>query len=388
MLPSSFITPRAEAFLPSYSLNTFAAMAPAGDYMITAATAAVASTTRTATTMFGTSDAASFSTTTSSDSHNNNDDDEDSAILAREVARCNGGIIDMHLHTAPWFDDAATLIEELEASSISIGFLFNPYPKMELPYDINTYCASIASASNGKIFTLASLNTTHDDWEEHREFELQRLKTGLEDDKVVLGTKLAPPHTCLPLTGPIMDDVLEIVNESKQKLLAIHIGTTPFCGPIGKKFGLECKCTEEYVNPALLIPKIEQYPNVTFALLHSGHEFLPEDSPDYHHFRNVDECIALAGKYPNVYLSISAIFAQEPDGTLRYPGAFDIVRKMKEAGITHKVFWGSDASYIKGQIRPVLITAIKAMIEAGWTDEERTWALSGCTRKVFNIPIH
>jgi hypothetical protein len=257
-----------------------------------------------------------------------------------------------------------------------------------LPYDVNTHTATIAQQSNGRIYALASLNTTHDNWTDHREFEMQRLRDGLKRG-CVLGTKLAPPNTCLPLNGTIMGDVLEVVGESEQKLVAIHIGTTPFCGPIGKRFGIECNCGEECVDPALLIPKIEAYSDVTFALLHGGHEFLPAEvgrEGHYYDFRFADKCIAMARKYDNVYISISAIFAQHPNGTLKYPGGFEAVRKMKEAGITHKVFWGSDASFVQGQIRPVLLTAIKAMIDAGWTPEERAWTLRGCTRHVFKIP--
>jgi len=314
-------------------------------------------------------------------------DDDTEKLLTNELKQCEGEVIDTHLHTAPWFDNSEKLVTELEASNVSIGLLYNPYPKMSLPYDVNTYVTSIAASSNGKVFALASLNTTHDDWESNREFEINRLKSFLtKDHKSVLGAKLAPPHTCLPLEGPVMDDVVEAVHQSDKKLLAIHIGTTPFCGPVGEQFGIRCNCTEEHVNPALLIPKIESYPDVTFCLLHSGHEFLPPDSPYYYDFKFADQCIAMARAYPNVYLSISALFAQTPDGTLKYPGGAEIVRKMKEAGVTHKVFWGSDASFHQGQIRPVLITAIKAMIDAGWTQEERTWTLRGCARHVFKIP--
>jgi len=312
----------------------------------------------------------------------------DNAISAEELDLCEGEIIDPHLHLAPWFQDAETLIEELQKSNVSIGLLYDPYAKVILPYDVNTRTSTIAQNSHGKIYALASLNTTHDNWMDHREFEMQRLREGLKQ-KCVLGTKLAPPHTCLPLNGPIMDDVLTVVNESLQKLIAIHIGTTHFCGPLGKQFGIECNCHEECVNPALLIPKIEAYPDVTFILLHSGHEFLPAESGEegyYYGFRFTDKCIEMAKTYDNVYLSISALFAQLPDGTLKYPGGFVMVRKMKEGGITHKVFWGSDASYFQGQIRPVLLTAIKAMIAAGWTKGERVWALRGCARHVFKIP--
>jgi predicted TIM-barrel fold metal-dependent hydrolase len=136
----------------------------------------------------------------------------------------------------------------------------------------------------------------------------------------------------------------------------------------------------------LLIPKIEEYPDIQFILLHSGHEFLPPDSPYYYDFKFSDKSIAMAKAYPNVYLSMSAVFAQEPDGTLKYPGGEELVNKMKHAEVTQKVFWASDASYKQGQIRPVLITALRAMIKAGWTQEERVWALNGCARHVFKIP--
>lgn len=309
----------------------------------------------------------------------------DDELLAMEIDLCGGEIIDPHLHIAPWFDDAETLVDELQANNVSIGILYNPYPKAILPFDMNTYTATIARESKGKVYALASLNTTHNDWASHRQFEMNRLREDLKAD-CVLGTKLAPPHTCLPLVGPIMDDILTVVSESKQKLLAMHIGTTPFCGPLGKRFGIECNCGEDCVDPTLLVPKIEQYPEVTFVLLHSGHEFLPSDSEYYYDFKYSDECIKLAKTYHNVYLSISAIFAQDEEGMLKYPGGFEMVKRMKDAGITHKVFWGSDASYNRGEIRPVLVTAIKAMKEAGWTEEERAWALRGCVRQVFKIP--
>jgi predicted TIM-barrel fold metal-dependent hydrolase len=311
--------------------------------------------------------------------------DENERILAEELHHCQGEIIDPHLHTAPWFKTSEELVQELEKSNVSIGILYDPYPKVFLPYDVNTYVHSIASSSNGKIFMLASMNMTHDNWEDHREEEMERLKSFLEK-KETLGGKLAPPHTCLPLDSPMANDFIDVIAQSEKKLVAIHIGTTPFCGPLGEMYGVKCNCTERFVDPLYLIPKIEQYPNVKFILLHSGHEFLPEDSPHHYGFKHSDTCIDMAKKYPNVYLSISALFAQQPDGTLKYPGGDRIVRKMKDADVCHKVFWGSDASFFQGQIRPVLITAIKAVRDGGWTQEERTWALRGLTRELFNIP--
>jgi hypothetical protein len=315
-------------------------------------------------------------------------DNDDYNLLKEELDRCNGFIIDPHLHTAPWFNTSAQLIEELETNNISIGILYDPYGRMKgvLPtYDVNTYVHSIASSSNGKIWMLASLNTTHDNWDEHRVVEMMRLREFL-NKREVLGCKLAPPHTALPLCGPVMDDIVATVADSPKKLMAIHIGTTPFLGPLGQAVGLYCNGTIDYVDPTRLIPYIEKHPEIKFLLLHSGHEFLPPDSEFYYNFANVDKCIAMAQKYPNVFLSISALFAQTPDGVMKYPGGDKIVQKIKDNNVCHKTFWGSDASYFQNQIRPVLISAIKAMIASNWTEAERTWTLSGLTKELFQIP--
>lgn len=100
----------------------------------------------------------------------------------------------------------------------------------------------------------------------------------------------------------------------------------------------------------------------------------------------VDKCIALAQQYPNVYLSLSALFAQTADRQFKYPGGTTVTRKIKEGGVAHKTFWGSDASFVQGQILPVLISAIRAMRAAGSTAAERTAALGSLAKQVFQIP--
>ena len=328
----------------------------------------------------------SFSTSTTSTDYNVTTRDLD--ILKNELKHCGGEIIDPHLHIASWFNNGEELAAGLAENDVSIGLIYNPYPKdFPMPYDINEKVYEIASTSNGKIFCLASLDTTHENWEEHREFELNRLMSYIKKEGCVLGAKLAPPNTCLPLTSPIIGDVLERLNEhdGNNKVIAIHIGTTLMCGPMGKQFGVKCLCSDEYIDPRHLEKHVKAYPDITFAFLHSGHEFLSPEEDCYYDFKYADECIAMAQEYPNVYLSLSAIFAQDPDGTLKYPGGFELVKKMKQEGIAHKVFWASDQSFVKKSIRPALIMGIKAMIDAGFTQEERTWSLNGCTRKVFRF---
>jgi predicted TIM-barrel fold metal-dependent hydrolase len=184
-----------------------------------------------------------------------------------------------------------------------------------------------------------------------------------------------------------MDDILTVVSQSSTRVLASHIGTTPVCGPLGKQFGIKGCCDKAYVDPKLLLPKIQTYPNVTFVLLHSGHEFLPRDSPVYfYNFTFVEDSIAMAKEYPNVYISLSAMFAMHSNGTLKYPGGLQNAQKIRRANVTHKVLWGSDASYHRGQIKPVLIRSIQAMVRAGFTPKQRCWALQGAARHVFQIP--
>jgi predicted TIM-barrel fold metal-dependent hydrolase len=306
-------------------------------------------------------------------------------LFQREVQRC-GEIIDPHIHIAPWFQTVEPLLEELQSANISQTILYNPYPKMILPFDMNTFTHSIALQSEGVVYSLASLNTTHAVWEDHREEEMARLASFLSKPEV-LGTKLAPPHTCLKLQSPQMDDTLRTIHSAKRaKVLAIHIGTTPFCGPLGEQFNLTMCCQRDYVDPELLIPQIEAYPDITFVLLHAGHEFLPSDSPYYYNFEFVNKSITLAKTYDNVWISLSAMFAQNSDKSWKYPGGLENCRTMKRANVTRKLLWGSDASYIRGQMRTVLIQSIRAMVQAGFTPPERCWILAGAAKAVFQIP--
>jgi hypothetical protein len=306
-------------------------------------------------------------------------------LLQREIRRC-GEIIDPHIHIAPWFQTAEPLLEELKSANISQTILYNPYPKMSLPFDINTFVHSIALESDGVVYSLASLNTTHDVWEDHREEEMARLATFLNHSQI-LGTKLAPPHTCLKLKSPQMDDTLRTIHSANRaKVLAIHIGTTPICGHLGKQIPLTTCCDRDYVDPEILVPYFEAYPDITFVLLHAGHEFLPPDSPNYYNFEFVHKSIHLAKTYTNVWISLSAMFAQHSNGSWKYPGGHKNCRQMKRANVTHKLIWGSDASYFRGQMRRVLMESIRAMVRAGMTPTERCWILAGAAKKVFQIP--
>lgn len=197
-------------------------------------------------------------------------------FITDEIYRC-GEIIDAHLHLATWFSTAGPLVAEFDQSGVSRGIMYSVYgPTNPFGTDPNDDVSEISLGSDGRIVGLASLNTTGV-WEETRDTELNRLANALARDEFV-GTKLAPPHTCLRLDGDIMREVVDTVAASPSPAIAIHSGTTPFCGPFGDIIlGQRGCCDPEYVNPAFLEPLIQDYPEVSFVLLHIGSDFLDEN---------------------------------------------------------------------------------------------------------------
>eukprot|EP00536_Pseudo-nitzschia_multiseries_P001341 jgi/Psemu1/3132/gm1.3132_g len=324
--------------------------------------------------------------------------DEIPEIIRVEKRRC-GEIIDMHLHVAPWVSDADDLLDELDKSGVDKGILYALYittpltTRPEYP-DQNELVSNISLASRGRIFGFASLNTSIEDWSgAPRESELNRLTTFL-DRPEFLGAKLAPTHACLPLDGERMADVVQAIDSSASPVVAIHTGTTPMCGPFGDFTGIEACCDREYVDPSLLAPLIETYPNTTFILLHSGHDFLPPNSDPRGHYYNgtlVDHSVELAVEYNNVLLEISAIYAEDQpwdlDNNFRHPGGDEVLQKIIDAGVVDKIIWGSDANHYKGAVVEIMKESFEGMVEAGMTDEQRCSALTGKANEIiFRMP--
>lgn len=313
-------------------------------------------------------------------------------IVTSERERC-GGIFDMHLHLSPWFSEVDGLLDELDVSLVDQGILYAVYPRLSMPgqRDPNEVVSEMALASKERIFGFASLNTTHDDWSATKETELNRLLRFLDRPEFV-GAKLAPPHTCLPLAGERIEDVVHAVAGSSTPILAIHVGTTPFCGPLGEAVGLKTCCSREYVDPSLLAPLMELYSNTTFILLHAGHDFLPPDDPkgNYYNGTLVDKSIQLALDYDNVYLEISAMHAEavprEMEDNFKYPGGYTAIQKMADAGAVDKIIWASDGNHIKGALVEVMKESFEDMIKAGMTDDQRCAALIGTPKALFGIP--
>jgi len=300
-------------------------------------------------------------------------------FISSEITQ-SSEIIDMHLHLAPWFEASSQLKAELATANVSRGIIYAVYPPIDLGLpDANEEVSRISLESNGTIYGLASLNTT--DWNTTRDFELDRLHKALQRPEFV-GTKLANPHTCLPLQSPIMADILEVVASSSKPVLGVHVGTTPFC--IMDSAVTAC-CERDYVDPLRIEDFISFYRNVTFVLLHSGFDFLPAGHALNYNGSLVKSAIGLAKKYPNVILETSAMHAQYANGTLKYPGGDEVYAAMHDANVSDRVIWGSDANHQMGFVKQVLESSIRALRNAGFSQEERCWALSGASRHVFGL---
>lgn len=157
---------------------------------------------------------------------------ENETLVDKERERC-GEIIDMHLHPSN-YSTVDPILSDLDMAGVSRGILYAVYAANNtfLP-DANMQVSQLINASDGRLYGLASLDTSGD-WETTGKDELARLSQALQEPGF-LGLKLAPPHTCLELNGTIIKDVIQTLSESSKPVVGIHTGTTPFCGEFGEQ---------------------------------------------------------------------------------------------------------------------------------------------------------
>jgi predicted TIM-barrel fold metal-dependent hydrolase len=156
---------------------------------------------------------------------------ENQTLVDKERERC-GEVFDMHLHPAN-YSTVDPILNEMNMAGISRGIIYAVYAANNtfLP-DANTQVSDLVKASKGRLYGLASLDTSGD-WPTTGKDELERLSRALRKP-AFKGVKLAPPHTCLELNGTVIKEVIETVSKSAKPVVGIHTGTTPFCGEFGE----------------------------------------------------------------------------------------------------------------------------------------------------------
>lgn len=123
---------------------------------------------------------------------------------------------------------------------------------------------------------------------------------------------------------------------------------------------------------------------MTFILLHTGFDFLPFNDAHFYNGTLVQESIDLAKRYTNVWLEISAMFPTDFTVRPRNPTGTAVVKQIKDVGLANRVMWGSDANF-PGIISVALEWGVEAMIEGGYSEEERCSALVNGAKDVFGI---
>ena len=140
-----------------------------------------------------------------------------SGTINTTTSKASFGVFDAHLHLTGRTpsQSGADLVDELRDAGVDGGLLYAVYGPYNPDYGSPAVDANeeveriISSGGRGRIFGLASLNTS--DWNDDGDIQLSKLRDYLDRPGFV-GAKLAPPHTCLSLDGPKMTAVLETVS--------------------------------------------------------------------------------------------------------------------------------------------------------------------------------
>ena len=149
-----------------------------------------------------------------------------------ERERC-GEIIDMHLHPVPPNESSPfPEMVDMNIAGVSQAVMYSVYAINSTLPDANTLVKKMVQQAQGRMVGLASCDMGSGDWNETKDTELTRLKEAMEEPEFV-AAKIAPPHTCTSLNSTKMADIIEAVSTTSKPVVAVHIGSTPFCGPFG-----------------------------------------------------------------------------------------------------------------------------------------------------------
>lgn len=300
-------------------------------------------------------------------------------------------VIDMHLHPGDWDSippatqaflaerfpfpfkvnpgkvaagilSPAGIVEELDAAGIHAGVLFAVYAPQTVGIATNELVLRGVQDFPYRLRGLASLRV--DRWGEDAEEELARLDEALSRPGMI-GVKLAHAHMHFRMDDPAYFGIYEVAAR-RGKAVYLHTGTSPFPG---------IAVEPPYTDPRYMEAAIAAYPQVIFILGHLGYDFIRKEIGD------LDACIDLARRYPNVYLEPSAFGSEGGDPT----GAnlLESMRRIKEAGVVDRVIYGSDGPQSPGFVASYLERTVTAMKGADYDAEEIRAVLSGNFVRVF-----
>lgn len=266
--------------------------------------------------------------------------------------------------TAEGILSAEGIVAELDKAGISQAVLYAVYAPRTVGVADNERVASDTAKYPDRLFGLASLRL--DTFRLDRDAELVRLRAALSIPSMI-GIKLAHAHQHFRMDDPAYFGIYQVAAEMK-KPVYLHTGSSPFPGTASEP---------PYTNPLYLEKAIQTYPGTVFILGHIGYDFID------HTLGAFEQCVRLAASYPNVYLEPSALGSKGSDPTGE--NLKTVMRRMREAGLTDRIIYGSDGPQSPGFVKDYLQRTAAAMKNAGYTEAEAEAVFSQNFARVFGV---
>ncbi len=301
--------------------------------------------------------------------------------------------VDMHLHVGEWSqipppaqeelannfpfpfnldpgglaEDQLTtegIVAELDKANLRRGVVLAVYAPHSVGIATNEQAIKQVSEAPDRLYGLASLRV--DRWETDAAAELALLEDALSKPGMI-GVKMAHVHMHIRMDDPRYYSIYEVAGRMG-KPLYLHTGNSPFVGTLE---------SAPYADPAYLEEAIRTHPEATFILGHMGFDFINRTLGD------LETCLTLAKRYPNVFLEPSALGSNrsDPEGEkMRH-----VMNRVKEMGLIDRVIYGSDGPQFPGFLQSYAGKARDAMVAANYTTAEADLVMGGNFERVFGV---
>ncbi len=241
--------------------------------------------------------------------------------------------------------------------------------------DLIGYLDDNRNQVNDKTFFygLASLSVA--DWQNQQEQSLDNLEQALAHPKVV-GVKLAFAHTLTPFNAAEYHPIYQLAQEYNKPIYH-HVGTSPL-RKVSEFEEHQIPDVLKTFDPSFLDSAIAQFPEVKFIMGHAGNDANGEG------YDKFDEVFALAEKYSNVYIEISALASNrsDPDGSK----LDTLLLKAKALNLIDRIIYGSDGPGSPGNTKSYKERVLTSLERVGYTFAEAQSVMAGNARSVFAIP--
>lgn len=304
-------------------------------------------------------------------------------------------VVDMHLHTGRWdllpqqmqdairenlpfplnlaaeqtvnFTLSSTgIASQLLTSNIEKAVLFAVYAPETTGTAPNALVRERIAAIPSRFYGLASVSV--DNWATDADQQLAELAQYLSLPEFI-GVKLAHPHMGIAFNDRQYDGIYETAGTYGVPVY-VHTGNTPAMGS---------RRDPAATDPAYLEPVIVDFPDVKFILGHSGYNFLQKNTG------YLETCLALASKYPNVFLEASALGSSNSDPTSQ--NLATVLRAIKEASLVDRLLYGSDGPQRIGFVGDYLKRTLTAMEAANYDVNDASLFLYENFQRAFGIKL-